>query len=105
MSGVEVKTDSKSRAASKVLIYENLTISADRRSWWGLCLRCSTVGLSRIADYGLTAFLLVIAFRLPIAHRCRGAGLGPPVCRNPIAYYRLPLINLRSLSLIVPTPK
>src|SRR5208282_2381397 len=98
MSGVEVKADSKSRAASKVLIYENLTISADRRSWWRLCLRCSTVGLSRIADCGLTAFVLVIAFRLPIAYRCRGAGLGPPVCRNPIAYYRLPLINLRSLS-------
>ena len=37
-------------------------ISADLKSRGGLGLRHSTVGPNRIADHGLTAFLLVIAF-------------------------------------------
>jgi hypothetical protein len=90
---------------SKVLICGNPTISADSWSWRRLWLRCPAVGQNRIADHCLTAFLLVIAFPLPVAYLRHGVDPGAHVCRNSIAYYPWPLMYLRLLSLIVTNPK
>jgi len=70
-------------------------VSADRWSSGRLRLRCPTVGPTQIADVYSTAFLRVIAFPHRTAYRRRSADLGPPVCRNPIAYYPRPLLHLR----------
>ena len=56
--------------------------------------RRSTVGPNQIADRFPTAFLLVIAFSLPIAYPRHGADPGSRVCRHPIAFYSLSLQHL-----------
>ena len=60
-------------SASKVLIWGNPMISADRWPRRGLWMRGSTVGPDRIADHCPTVFLPVIAFPLSIAYPSHGA--------------------------------
>ena len=51
-------------------------------------------GPDQIADRCPTAFLLVIAFSLPIAYPRHGADPGSRVCRHSIAFYSLSLQHL-----------